>query len=256
VAPPGPSVAAATQPPCFLRPFPLIPFSAYPLFTPSNRIITPCPPHSTRPRPSRPAPRPAANLGHPHFRHTPWRHLGGKKLQQLTKADGDALVEWMLTQGRRSVRHYLPNSLSSRVADLISLHPEGITAAEIKAAFPGQDVRTCLSGLLRAGRITRPRRAVYVAAEPAVTAGTDTAATSAASGVKPVTVRSTLTTFGMVVQSFVDQGTLARNVIALVERPADPITDDDDDTSNHGPSPRPRCSANRCAMSACSPAGY
>ncbi|MGO9928589.1 MAG: site-specific integrase [Mycobacterium sp.] len=49
-----------------------------------------------------------------------------------------------------------------------------------------------------------------------------------ARGVKPVTVRSTLTTFGMVVQSFVDQGTLPRNVIALAERPSDPITSDDD----------------------------
>ena len=42
-------------------------------------------------------------------------------------------------------------------------------------------------------------------------------------------MRSTLTTFGMVVQSFVDQGMLPRNVIALVERPADPISDDDAD---------------------------
>ena len=36
------------------------------------------------------------------------RHLGGKKLQQITKADGDGLVEWMLTEGRRSPRHYRP----------------------------------------------------------------------------------------------------------------------------------------------------
>lgn len=30
------------------------------------------------------------------------RFLGSKKLQQLTKADGDALVDWMLTEGRSS----------------------------------------------------------------------------------------------------------------------------------------------------------
>ena len=35
----------------------------------------------------------------------------------------------------------------------------------------------------------------------------------------------------MVVQSFVDQGMLPRNVIALVERPADAITDEDADTA-------------------------
>ena len=85
-------------------------------------------------------------------------------------------------------------------------------------------MHTCLSGLIRAGRVTRPRRAVYTLAEPAE-------ADRAARGVKPVTVRSTLTTFGMVVQSFVDQGTLPRNVIALVERPADPFDEDDPDGS-------------------------
>ncbi|MBY6675316.1 site-specific integrase [Rhodococcus sp. BP-332] len=35
----------------------------------------------------------------------------------------------------------------------------------------------------------------------------------------------------MVVQSFVDQGALPRNVIALVERPSDPIAADEDDTA-------------------------
>jgi hypothetical protein len=34
-------------------------------------------------------------------------NLGGKKLQQLTKADGDAFVEWMLTDGR-SLRKAIP----------------------------------------------------------------------------------------------------------------------------------------------------
>ncbi|MGO9099050.1 MAG: site-specific integrase, partial [Mycobacterium sp.] len=38
------------------------------------------------------------------------RYLGGKKLQQLTKADGDALVRWMLTEARTSVKHYRPGS--------------------------------------------------------------------------------------------------------------------------------------------------
>ncbi len=160
------------------------------------------------------------------YRHrlTPVRRfLGGKQLQHLTKADGDDLVEWMLTESRTSPRHYRPESLSGRVAVLIGAHPEGISAAAIAAAFPGRDTHTCLSGLVHAGRVVRPRRAVYVLAEPAET---DTAAC----GVKPVTGRSSLTAFSMVVQSFVDQGTLARNVITLVERPSDEITDDDHDT--------------------------
>ncbi|UGT99247.1 tyrosine-type recombinase/integrase [Mycobacterium intracellulare] len=148
------------------------------------------------------------------------RYLGGKKLQQIVKADGDALVELMLTEGRRSPKHYQPGSLSSRVAELIGQRPEGISASALAAAFPGEDVHTCLSGLVRAARVTRPRRAVYILADPAEV---DTAAR----GVKPVTVRSTLTTFGMVVQSFVDQGMLPRNIIALVERPADATTDEE-----------------------------
>lgn len=152
------------------------------------------------------------------------RYLGGKKLQQLTKADGDELVEWMLTEGRSSPKRYRPDSLAARVVELIEGHPEGIAAATIAAAFPEDDVHTCLSGLLRAGRVTRLRRAVYalnVLAEAEVPAR----------GVKPVTVRSTLTTFGMVIQSFVDQGALPRNVIALVERPADAIIDETSGTS-------------------------
>jgi len=36
------------------------------------------------------------------------RYLGGKKLQQLTKADGDELVEWMLTEGRTSQSDTVP----------------------------------------------------------------------------------------------------------------------------------------------------
>jgi hypothetical protein len=152
------------------------------------------------------------------------RYLGGKKLQQLTKADGDELVEWMLTEGRSSPKRYRPDSLAARVVELIEGHPEGIAAATIAAAFPEDDVHTCLSGLLRAGRVTRLRRAVYTLNDLAE-------AEVAARGVKPVTVRSTLTTFGMVIQSFVDQGALPRNIIALVERPADAIIDETSGTS-------------------------
>lgn len=36
------------------------------------------------------------------------RFIGSKKLQQLTKADGDALVEWMLTEERSSRKRYRP----------------------------------------------------------------------------------------------------------------------------------------------------
>jgi integrase len=142
------------------------------------------------------------------------KRLGGRKLQEITKRDGDELVAWMLSEGRQSVRHYQPESLPSRVTALIGEHPEGISAASIATAFPGRDVHTCLSGLVAAGRVTRVRRGVYVAAEPAET-------DAPACGVKPVTVRTTLTVFTMMVQSFVDEGRLARNPIALVERPTD-----------------------------------
>ncbi|WP_343708210.1 site-specific integrase [Mycobacterium sp.] len=146
------------------------------------------------------------------------RYLGGKKLQQLTKADGDALVEWMLTVGRSTRKRHRPDSLAARVTALIGIHPQGIAAADIAAAFPAHDVHTCLSGLLRAGRVVRVRRAVYTLIDTNPNQ-------PPARGVKPVTVRSTLTTFTMVIQSFVDQGALSRNVIALVERPGDPMAE-------------------------------
>jgi hypothetical protein len=73
------------------------------------------------------------------------RYLGRRKLQHLTKADGDALVEWMLTEARTSPRHFRPGSLAGRVVTLIEARPEGVCAAELVAAFPGADVHSCLS---------------------------------------------------------------------------------------------------------------
>jgi integrase len=147
------------------------------------------------------------------------RYFGGRKLASLTKADGDDLVTWMLTEGRVDQRRQVnPDSLSSRVAAFVAVHPDGVTARAIQAEFPGKDIHTPLSALVRAGRVARTGRAVYTA--------TETAAVQR--GVKPVTVRSTLTALSMMVQSYVDQGRLPRNVIALVERPGDEIPEDDD----------------------------
>lgn len=151
------------------------------------------------------------------------RHLGGRKLQALNKADVDGLVAWMLTAARTDHRHYRPDSLAGRVVALVAEHPEGIAAADLCAAFPGGDVHSCLAALLRTGRVTRPRRGVY--APPTA----ESAATAAQRGLSPQTVRSTLTTFGMVVQSYTDQGVLPRNVVALVDRPKD--TDAAEDTT-------------------------
>ncbi|MET0702146.1 MAG: hypothetical protein ABWY93_21030 [Mycobacterium sp.] len=107
-------------------------------------------------------------LGYTHDLAAVRRYFGGKKLQQLTKADGDALVDWMLTEGRSSVKRYRPDSLAGRVTAQIMKHPEGVSAASLAASFPGEDVHTCLAGLLRASRVTRMRRGVYAinAAKP------------------------------------------------------------------------------------------
>ncbi|MEV0033937.1 hypothetical protein [Nocardia sp. NPDC050793] len=154
------------------------------------------------------------------------RRLGGKKLRDVSKHDGDALVEWMLTEGRQSPRHYRTESLSSRIATFIAEHPSGVSAATIKTAFPDADVHTALSGLIRSGRVKRLRRGFYSAVDIAKLAPTQP-------GVKPITVRSTLVTFNSVMESFVAQGKLARNPIALVQPPNDTIDDEDstDDTS-------------------------
>jgi integrase len=166
------------------------------------------------------------------------RYLGGKQLQKLTKADGDALVEWMLTEARTSPRHYRDGSLAGRVVALVSEHPEGVPAAAIKAALPG-DVHSALSALLAAGRVTRPRRGVYTPAAEPTTADDSHGIAAEKRGLSPQTVRSTLTTFGAVVGSYVDQGVLPRNVIALAERPKDADPDDavplPQDTRGTGP---------------------
>jgi integrase len=151
------------------------------------------------------------------------RFLGGKRVQQLTKADGDALVRWMLTEARTSPKHYRPEILAGRVSAMVAENPEGTTAAELAATFPVGDVHSCLAALLAAGRITRLRRGVYAPAEPSIDAD---AGRTGPSGLHPQTVRSALTTFSAVMQSYVDQGVLPRNVIALVERPRDADHDD------------------------------
>ena len=111
---------------------------------------------------ARPARHPAGDPLQLRERSKPVRRfLGGKRLQQLTKADGDNLVERLLTEGRTSPRHYRPDSLAGRVAAMVAEHPEGITAAELAAAFPAGDVHSCLAALLAAGRVTRLRRGVY-----------------------------------------------------------------------------------------------
>lgn len=147
------------------------------------------------------------------------RYLGGRQLQQLTKADGDKLVRWMLTEGRTPVRHYQPDSRNGRVLAFVAAHPGGVSAAAVRDTFPGEDTATTCANLLRAGRVTRPRRAFYVAADN-VADNVDQPG-----GLHPQTIRSALTTFTSVVQSYVDQGVLPRNVIKLVERPSDPDPD-------------------------------
>ncbi|MBF6215494.1 site-specific integrase [Nocardia puris] len=153
------------------------------------------------------------------------RRLGGKKLRDLAKDDVDELVEWMLSEGRVGPRHYQPDSLCSRIAAHLAKHPAGLPASAIKSEFPDTDIYTALSALYKAGRVRRPRRGFYIAADPATISGPP-------GGVKPITVRTMLSTFGGVVQSFVDQGALPRNVVKLVERPLDEIDDDDDDVES------------------------
>jgi integrase len=145
------------------------------------------------------------------------RYLGGRKLQALVKSDVDNMVTWMLTEARTSPRHFRPGSLSGRVATLIEQHPEGITTSDLRAALPGEDVHQACSALLSAHRIVRLARGIYAPA-----AGAEI--TEEKRGLSPLTVRSALTTFGAVVQSYVDQGIVPRNVVSLVERPKDADT--------------------------------
>ena len=88
----------------------------------------------------------------------------GKKLQQLTKADGDGLVEWMLTEARDSPRHYRPGSLAARVVALSGGIPRASRRHGSGAAFPGADVHSCLCALLAAER-SRVSPGVYAPAE-------------------------------------------------------------------------------------------
>jgi integrase len=124
------------------------------------------------------------------------------------------------------------DELAPQVVALVSEHPEGVTAADVVAALPGGDVHSALSALSATGRVTRLSRGVYAPAEPET-------ATNEKRGLSPQTVRSTLTTFGAVVQSYMDQGVLPRNVIALVERPKDADPDDAAPLAENSPGTEP-----------------
>jgi hypothetical protein len=67
----------------------------------------------------------------------------------------------MLTEGRTDPRHRQQGSLMSQVVEFISQHSEGVSATAIRAQFPGKHVHACLSGLVRDGRATQPRRSCY-----------------------------------------------------------------------------------------------
>lgn len=97
--------------------------------------------------------------------------------------------------------------------------PGGALWVGLERANLDSHARVAVAALLKAGRMTRPRRSVYAPPLP------ETAAAEKR-GLSPQTVRSTLTTFGAVVQSYADQGVLPRNVIALIERPKDADPDD------------------------------
>lgn len=105
-------------------------------------------------------------------------------------------------------------------------------AADLAAALPG-DVHTALSALLSAGRVTRLRLGVHAPAEPKTPA-------TEKRGLSPQTITSALTTVVAVVQSYVNQGVLPRNVIGLVEGPKDAEPDDSAQPAADAPAGNPR----------------
>ena len=189
------------------------------------------------------------------------RYLGGKKLQAAHQ--GRRRRPGAVDADRGA---HLAAPLPGRLAGGPRGHagvrtPRGHHRRRARRRVPGGDVHSALSALLATGRVTRLRRGVYAPAEPETSA----AAAAEKRGLSPQTVRSTLTTFGAVVQSYVDQGVLPRNVIALVERPKDADPDDAEAPTEAPPAPSPRPSrgrwprsasfASRCAITGCSRAG-
>jgi len=62
---------------------------------------------------------------------------------------------------RLAVEESLTNAIHHGHEKIVQL-TQGFGRSALARAFPGEDVHTCLSGLVRAARVTRPRRAVYV----------------------------------------------------------------------------------------------
>ena len=69
------------------------------------------------------------------------RFLGGRNLQQLTTADGDALVDYMLTSGRRSRRCYQPGAWPDESSSTFLPIP---AASPRPISSPHSRTRTCI----------------------------------------------------------------------------------------------------------------
>lgn len=133
--------------------------------------------------------------------------LGGQRLQQLTKAHVDDLVEWRMSAGKADARRLTDRAIET--LNFVRSHPEGVTYGQTESTL-GVAGAKCLDRLLAAGRVTRPARGRYVAAtEP----DGDT------TGVSGRTVATMLTLLSAALDDAMAAGYVTRNVAKLVERP-------------------------------------
>lgn len=135
--------------------------------------------------------------------------FGGLPIQKLTKEHLDELVNWRLTEGRRTRQE--PSELAEQVLAFVAEHPGGVRYAAITERF-GEKGGRHLDRLRAAGRVERPERGVYVATGRAV-------AEAEPSGVSARTVNAMLIHLTDALDDAQAQGLVVRNVARLVKRP-------------------------------------
>ena len=122
----------------------------------------------------------------------------------------------MLTEARTSPKHYRADSLAGRVVEMVSEHPEGISAAELAAALRAGTCTRALSGCCAPGGSPACGE-VCTHPQPRTRWHREHREARCQPADRPVNADDVRR--GR--ESYVDQGVLPRNVIALVERPKD-----------------------------------
>lgn len=156
--------------------------------------------------------RPVTLTGYRHALKPVIEHLGGIALQHLETRHIDDLVTLRLS-GEPVAQRDKRGKRSAEVLTWLRARPDGASYGETYAEF-GNAGEKALARLVASGEVLRPRRGLYVAAQPA-----DPPRPKVPGGVRARTVVTMLVVLSSALDDAAKRGLVVRNVARLVDRP-------------------------------------